>query len=1771
MSSQTSGGNNNNASGVVSGGGVNNAPPGQSGSGSANSVKSNSKMSIDHQATLDKGLKMKIKRTKTGTKTSEAKHEIVKATEQQNGILAANSGCNANLDENTAGNSSNTSNCGPNASSNNSGTNLQAGISSNSNGNKKHVGSNNSNQSNSHNSSNNTSMMSSGGGANISNSSQGTPQGTKRGSSGHRRDKTKEKNAHSNRVNVDKSTSQTNEKETGEKLTCQCNGDIIGANATVPCSNNLCIRRNESNKLPERMANSNSNTISNASVPPGVFTPTVDNLNASGTSASAANILTATTTVSSATIAQASSNSGGTNAPGPPNKDNSSTANGNMKVSPHIAAQLAAAAVSNTFSSNTSNSGGTNISNTNSISSDLKTSSSSLASGTGNSVQVAKHMAPGIISATMHHTISVPVTSHSSTIQHGTTPSGSPPKLNCGNSATNLNADETSRSPPAKRTKHSAGEMNTVKEMVDICVGTSVGTITEPDCLGPCEPGTSVTLEGIVWHETEGGVLVVNVTWRGKTYVGTLLDCTRHDWAPPRFCDSPTEELDSRTPKGRGKRGRSAAITPDLSNFTETRSSIYFSHAQVHSKLRNGSTKGGRAAARTSTTTTTSGSNSIVNTSNNTGSMPPGNGNGGTTPSTSPTAFLPPRPEKRKSKDEPPSPVNGENETLSLNMVNASGIPISASGGGLATQPQSLLNPVTGLNVQINTKKYKTASPCAISPVLLECPEQDCSKKYKHANGLRYHQSHAHGGVASMDEDSLQLPEIEEPPSTPSPGPIAAPPPAITPNSSDIPGTVASANNNSNVTAPHSSTQESSTVTTFGNSTANSSSESTVCTSRSISNMPQTTPSASLLVTASAQGHEQISGVPSAGGSITAGTSNQALTQQKQQLVELATVTSATVSNVTPLEQNQQTMLQHGPPAKSGVLRFGQQNESKSNNANLLTGSLQSLPVTSQQTSTSSAPNPPSLPEQAPIRPISTSVSNDFNSQLASNSAQATMSQQNIPMAGKPISSFGLVGKQKKNRKSPCPGEYDEGGVSGNNITSRDDVQSPAYSDISDDSTPIQDADALEKSQSAKHIDLLKKPPEIEMPGSGGNISAGQHSLPPSLGGYNMYQFFQQQQFIVQPSAEQQQLSKPTIPTGIVQPSNQISTQQSSQHSQSQLSNAHNLQQQQTSNHMDYSNKTKDPPLDLITKNTANQQQPHQLQDSNKSQDLTMPPQTTSNNLSNPGPVPTCGNLSANLNSLTSLGPSAVPQPTPSKSISHFYPFNYIPSGYPYSVDSNYGPVSIVSSEDSSKLGGHAGAQSPVEQGSQQQIPAAMIKEERTKESHSPQETLKPPPHINPNKMIKSEPITKQEPNKMDSSPNVNVVTSQQVPQQPLALHPKDMQTYTSIYQRHPISLAPQQLSREEELRRYYVFSDQQRRQNNAMQSLNVNNQQLANVQSVHHKEEANAPQQQISMPHPQQQLKLKQNNSNVGNASVNKVTNLSKDSPKQKPDEEIKINKQEGQKPTMETQGPPPPPTSQYFLHPSYIAPTPFGFDPNHPMYRNVLMSAAPYNTQPYHLPIPRYHAPEDLSRNTTTKALDALHHAASFYTTHKIHELSERALKSPNSGGNNSNNNNPGAVKVSVSSPNIGPPQQNNSGSNIVPHHSNTNQSNNSGLLNMPTHNAHGGAANKQQDVLGHKQHGPSGPIGPGAQLNETQKQQSANSSNVPGNGPGSGNNPAGANASDSRSPPPQRHVHTHHHTHVGLGYPMYPAPYGAAVLASQQAAAVAVINPFPPAPTK
>lgn len=124
---------------------------------------------------------------------------------------------------------------------------------------------------------------------------------------------------------------------------------------------------------------------------------------------------------------------------------------------------------------------------------------------------------------------------------------------------------------------------------------------------------------------------------------------------------------------------------------------------------------------------------------------------------------------------------------------------------------------------------------------------------------------------------------------------------------------------------------------------------------------------------------------------------------------------------------------------------------------------------------------------------------------------------------------------------------------------------------------------------------------------------------------------------------------------------------------------------------------------------------------------------------------------------------------------------------------------------------------------------------------------------------------------------------------------------------------------------------------------------------------------------------------------------------PKTEDKEPTKVKQDIGQKPSFESQGPPPPPTSQFYaIHPPYMSPGPFGFEPA--MYRNMMV---PYNSSPYHLQMSRFHAPEDLSQNTNSKfvntnskALDILQHqAAQYYNQHKIHELSERALKSPTS----------------------------------------------------------------------------------------------------------------------------------------------------------------------------
>nr|XP_023404477.1 zinc finger protein 608 isoform X2 [Loxodonta africana] len=222
-----------------------------------------------------------------------------------------------------------------------------------------------------------------------------------------------------------------------------------------------------------------------------------------------------------------------------------------------------------------------------------------------------------------------------------------------------------------------------------------VGVVTEPECLGPCEPGTSVNLEGIVWHETEEGVLVVNVTWRNKTYVGTLLDCTKHDWAPPRFCESPTSDLEMRGGRGRGKRARSAAAAPGSeASFTESRG--------LQNKNRGGANGKGRR-----------------------GSL---NASGRRTPPNCAAEDIKASPSStNKRKNKPPM-------ELDLNSSSEDSKP------GKRVRTNSRSTPTTPQGKPETTFLDQGCS----SPVLIDCPHPNCNKKYKHINGLRYHQAHAH-------------------------------------------------------------------------------------------------------------------------------------------------------------------------------------------------------------------------------------------------------------------------------------------------------------------------------------------------------------------------------------------------------------------------------------------------------------------------------------------------------------------------------------------------------------------------------------------------------------------------------------------------------------------------------------------------------------------------------------------------------------------------------------------------------------------------------------------------------------------------------------------------------------------------------------------------------------------------------------------------------------------------------------------------------------------
>ncbi|KAM3870713.1 zinc finger protein 609a [Diretmus argenteus] len=238
-----------------------------------------------------------------------------------------------------------------------------------------------------------------------------------------------------------------------------------------------------------------------------------------------------------------------------------------------------------------------------------------------------------------------------------------------------------------------------------------VALATEPECLGPCEPGTSVNLEGIVWQETEDGMLVVNVTWRNKTYVGTLLDCTRHDWAPPRFCESPTSDVEMRSGRGRGKRMRPSSNTPlnDNSNSSDNKGS------------NNSKTRGAAGSSSSSGSKGRRGSQTA-------GSIE--------------DAKASPSSAKRKTK--PASdmePTSSSEDTKASKRMRTNSTNSTGAGPPLPAGKTEPLPP----------PQLDRTCP---SPVLIDCPHPNCNKKYKHINGLKYHQARAHNDHdVRLDQD----------------------------------------------------------------------------------------------------------------------------------------------------------------------------------------------------------------------------------------------------------------------------------------------------------------------------------------------------------------------------------------------------------------------------------------------------------------------------------------------------------------------------------------------------------------------------------------------------------------------------------------------------------------------------------------------------------------------------------------------------------------------------------------------------------------------------------------------------------------------------------------------------------------------------------------------------------------------------------------------------------------------------------------------------------
>lgn len=240
----------------IIGGPTNMASTGASGPGNSgpSSKTTAGKMAIEHSATVDKGLKMKIKRTKPGTKTSEAKHEIVKSNELNGNAELAGAGPAGPGTSSAAGGV----NAGGTAGGNNSGNDSKGGNSVG-----KHTGStSNTPNSGANSGQNQTTVLNSSVSGTNSATSGVNSTNNKRGSSSHRRDKASRDKHGNNTTASDKP--QTSPKPASASSTGSSTSGLTGA--TVPSATNSAASGTSNNSASASLTTSTVSASANPTV-----------------------------------------------------------------------------------------------------------------------------------------------------------------------------------------------------------------------------------------------------------------------------------------------------------------------------------------------------------------------------------------------------------------------------------------------------------------------------------------------------------------------------------------------------------------------------------------------------------------------------------------------------------------------------------------------------------------------------------------------------------------------------------------------------------------------------------------------------------------------------------------------------------------------------------------------------------------------------------------------------------------------------------------------------------------------------------------------------------------------------------------------------------------------------------------------------------------------------------------------------------------------------------------------------------------------------------------------------------------------------------------------------------------------------------------------------------------------------------------------------------------------------------------------------------------